>query len=763
MNEPNSLTDSTIVKPNFSLATSNQVAYAPAIPTTDSISPKDLFGSILRNKWQIAGIVLAFLILTLLLLSIIAPRYTADALIMIESNEGNAVGAASFAANPNISNETIDSEIEVISSRGLAGKVINILQLENNPEFNKDLNNGGTNPATFNPGRYFPDLWQITSGQTPPSNIQTFNADEAGQAVRLLKTFKKGLKVVRKGISRVVQVQFTAKDPLIATNIVNTIANQYIQQQREMKFRQTGKTADWLDERITPLQKKVEESETAVENYRRHSGLLANDGVTLAAQHMAELNNQVIAAEMAHGEINAQLRQVNRLINSSQGAGAVSEVIQSPLIQNLRVKEADLQQRIGELSAEYGDLHPTMIQLRAERDDLAAYINQEAWNIANGLKNKAAITNTQKLSAKNKLEELKEQVAESNKAKVELRALEREAEANRILLETFLSRLKETSTQQDINIQQPNARILSQAITPVKPTFPKKIPILGMMLVVSTLLAILFVMIRESMDHGLYTVGLVEEHTGLPSLGYVPAIGKMGALGKSPEAYLVKQPQSPFSGAIRTLYTSILLSNPDSPPKSILVTSAQQKEGKTTIANTLAMSRSLAGQKTIVIDTDLRMTNTNKAFNVKSSPGLVELLNGDVAIEEAIHTDSDTGVDILPSGSRVQNPADLLMSENMDTLLRILNEAYDLIIFDSPAVLDAPDARILMRKVDATVFVAKWNQTKRQLIRGALRHIAGPENNIAGVLINMVDERKQASYGYGGSNYAYGQLARHPG
>ena len=331
---------------------------------------------------------------------------------------------------------------------------------------------------------------------------------------------------------------------------------------------------------------------------------------------------------------------------------------------------------------------------------------------------------------------------------MELRALEREAEANRILLETFLSRLKEASTQQDMNIQQPNARILSQAITPISATFPKKIPILGMTLVVSALFAILFVMIRESRDHGLYTVGLVEEHTGLPSLGYIPTIGKMRARGKSPEAYLLEQPQSPFSSAIHTLYTNIFLLFPDIQPKSILVTSAQQKEGKTTIAYTLAMSRSLAGQKTIVIDADLKMTNANKAFDVKPSTGLVELLNGNVAIEEVIYTDEDTGIDILPSGSLVQNSAELLMSENMDTLMKILHETYDLIIFDSPAVLDAPDARILMRKVDATVFVAKWNQTKRQLIRETLRHIAGADNNIVGVVLNMVNERKQASYGY---------------
>lgn len=763
MNEPDTINDSAIVKPKLSLAPSNPIPPGPSIPATDTISPKDVIGSILRNKKLIAAIVLASLILTLLGLSIISPRYTADALIMIESRDANIVGVPQAVADPTVSEETIESEIEVIRSRGLAEKVIKLLHLENNPELNTLLDRSGENPGTFDADRYFPDLTQTEAGQVTGQDNSSLNPTEASQAVHLLNNFQKRLTVYRKGLSRVIQVNYSAQDPVTARNITNTIADQYIQQQREMKFRETEKAAEWLDERISPLRKKVEESETAVENFRKNSGLLQSGGITLTSQQMAELNNQLIQADMKYAETSARLRQVNQLIKSPQGAGAVSEVIGSSLIQSLRAKEAELQQKIGEMSAEYGDLHPTMIQLRSEMRDLGKNIKREIKNIARGLKNEAAIANTQRTSAQLKLDELKEQVAESNKANVELRALEREAQANRILLETFLSKLKETSTYEDIDVQQPDARILSRAILPVSPAFPKKIPLLALVFVASSILAMLFVMIRESMDHGLYTVGLVEEHTGFPSLGYIPAIKTRDVPGKTPEAYLLKLPQSAFSGAIRTLYTSIQLSDPENPPKTILVTSTQQKEGKTTIVNALAIARSLAGQKTIIIDTDLRKANVNRAFNVKPSPGLVELLNGDVAIEEVIHSDADTGVDILPAGSPVQNPADLLMSENMDTLLRILKEAYDLIIFDSPPVLDAPDARILLGKVNATVFVAKWNHTKRQLIREALRHIAVPGNNIAGVLINMVDEKKQASYGYGSSNYAYGQLVRYPG
>lgn len=764
MNEPSTLSNSTIAKPDFSLASRKQlVVDPPPIPSADTISPKDIFGSILRNKGLIVGIVLSSLVLTLLLLSIVSPRYTADALIMIEGGSANMVGVPQIATAPTVSEETIESEIEVIRSRALAGKVIELLHLENNPEFNTALDDSSDNTSVFNPARYFPDLLTTDSDQIPLKDSTEFDTDEASQAVHLLNNFQERLDAFRKGASRVIQIEFSAKDPLTATNIVNSIADLYIQQQREIKFRETAKAAEWLDETIAPLRKKVEESETAVENFRIKSDLLQSGGITLISQQMAELNKQLIQADMKYADANARLRQVNQLIKSDNSVGAASKVIDSPLIQNLRARETELQQKIAEMSSQYGNRHPAMIQLRSELRNLNNNVKREIRNIARGLKSEASIAKTQRLSAQLKLDELKKQVAEANKANVELRALEREAEANRALLENFLTKVKETSTYEDMDVQQPDARILSTAIMPISPSFPKKLPILALVLIASTILAMLFVMIRESRDHGLYTAGLVEEQTGFPSLGYIPAIRKKEMLGKSPEACLVKQPQSSFAGAVRTLYTSILLSSPERTPKTILISSTQQKEGKTTIANALAISRALAGQKTIIIDTDLRMANVNRAFSVKSSPGLVELLNGDVAIEEVIHSDADTGVDILPAGAPIQNPADLLMSENMDTLMRILKEAYDLIVFDSPPILDAPDARIILDKVDATIFIAKWNHTKRRLIREALRHIAVPGHNIAGILLNMVDEKKQASYGYGSTNYAYGQLAHYTG
>lgn len=750
MNQPHIINASTILKPDAAFATSMHAEYKPTMQVADAMSPKDLLSSILRNKWLITGVVASILVFTYFLLSITSPRYTSDALLMIKSYDGSVVNPTS-EPSPTISNESIQNEIELIKSRTLAVKVIKLLHLDRDPNFNSFFKDDESGFETLNTNRYLSDLEEFSSGEYPDS----YDPTEARQADDLLKAYYDGLSVTRKGISQVIHIEYSAKDPVTAKNIVGAISDQYIQQQRDMKYREAGKASELLFERIKPLQKKVEESETAVENFRKKSGLLESRGITLTSQQLAELNNQLIQAEKNHDEARARFNQIDRLINTPQGAGTISAVRQSPLIQQLRMKEVELQQKLSDFLTVYRPRHPTMIQLRAEMKDLSDSLDKEMLNIKNSLDNEAVLARKQKQFVRQRLSELKDEVAKSNKASVKLRALEREAEANRNLFEIFLSRFKSASTQQDMDVQQPNAQILSRAFTPVDPSFPKKGLILALAFVGSVILAVIFVIIRESMDRGFYTTKLIEEYTGVPSLGYIPTIRKKDARGKYPESYQVRSPQSSFAEAIRTLYSSIILSSPK-PIKSILITSAQPKEGKTTIANTLAMSRSLAGQKTIIIDTDFRRANDRKTLKIKPSPGLAGFLNGDIALAKVIRKDARTGAHLIPAGSLIQNPTDLLMSHNMNKLIKVLNKKYDLIIFDSPPVLDAPNARILIQKVDATVLVTKWNSTKKQFIREALRRIAIPGHNIAGVLLNMVDEKKQI--GYRTTNYTYDQL-----
>ena len=754
MNTHHTNTESSFLKQDIPFASTSQAKYSRAIQYVDTMTPKDISKTIFRYKWLIVGIVFFCLLLTIILLSITPPRYTADALLIITSHDGSVVAPASGPGSA-ISNESIENEIEVIQSRALSVKVIKLLKLDRNPDFNAFYKSNSLKHEPLRTNRYLPGLEKFSSGEYP----STYDLNEAKEAEDLLKAYYDGLSVTRKGNSQIIHVEYTAKDPLIAKNIVNAISDQYIQQQLEMKYKQVGKASELLFERIQPLQKKVEESETAVENFRNESGLLESKGVTLTGQQLTELNNQLIQAEKKYDEAKAKFNQIDRMIKTPQGAGTISAVRESTIIRQLRMKEVELQQKLSDYSTIYRPLHPTMIKLQAEMKDISNSLNQEMLNIKNSLNNDAILADKQKHAAKLRLNELKEKVAQSNKASVQLRALEREAEANRKIFETFLSRFKSALSQKDIEVQQPNAQILSRAITPVDPSFPKKIPLLALVFVGSSILSMLFVIVRESMDRGFINKELIEKYTGVPSLGYIPTIKKNNSRGKYPE-YQVILPESLFAESIRLLYTSIILSSYGKPVKSILLTSAQYNEGTTTITNSLAISRALAGRKTIIIDTDFKKAKIKNASKIKPSPGLAGLLNGDIGLMKVIRKDSKTGTHMIHAGSLIQNSADILLGKNMDSLIRVLYERYDLIVFDTPPILEAPNASILTSKVDATVLVSKWNFTKRHLITKALSSIAGQGNNIVGVVLNMVDEKKMASNDYLGHSDGVDQLPR---
>ena len=732
-----------------SLENTSNHRYISTLNIDDTISPKDLIDSILRNKLLISGIVISCLIATFILLSIIPSRYSSDALLLIRSNDVTPVDSMLKSLQP-VSDEIIENELEIIQSRSIAVKVIKSLGLDKNPEFNTILQDQNAKPNSLD--NQF-SLFEDKVIQANTKNI--FDPDKALQEEAVLKKYYDGLSVTRKGSSQIIRIQYTATDPATAKNIVNAIIDQYIKQQLEMKHSEISETSEWLQDRVQSLQQKVAESETAVEQFRRESGLLESKGITLTAQQLAELNNQLIQSEKKYDIAKAKYNQINQLLHNPQEVVTLSTVRQSPIIQQLREKELQLQQKLSDFSAVYRPSHPDMIQLQGEIKEFHETFNQELENIKNGLKNELALTKTEKHSAQVRLDELKKKVSIANTATVKLRAMEREATANRKLLETLLSQLKKAVTHKDIDAQQPSIQVLSRAAIPVTPDFPKKVPILALAFVGFTLLAMLVVLIRESMDRGFSTMKVIEKQTGVPSLGYIPGIKAKEAHGKYPESYQVKQPLSSFSEAIRSLYTSIVLSGLNKPVKSILVTSALQQEGKTTIANTLAISRALSGHKTIIIDTDFKKANHKKALKIKPSPGLAGVLNGDVSLKKVIRKDIRTGTHLIAAGSLIQNAADLLMSDKMDSLLRTLNKHYDLIILDSPPILEEPNARILTSKVDATILVAKWNCTKKQFIIDALRNIAAQGNHIAGVVLNMVDQKKIGSHNDGYSEHPY--------
>jgi polysaccharide biosynthesis transport protein len=557
----------------------------------------------------------------------------------------------------------------------------------------------------------------------------------------------------------VIRIAFTSENPRTAAAVANQLADFYIVSQLEAKFEGTQRANEWLSGRLAELREAVNQAERAVEAFRQRSGLIQGKDATLKAQEISELNAQLVVERTKRAEAEARLRQVDRLLGGPDGRQAVSKVLQSPLMQSLREQQAEVERQAAELTQEYGDMHPRMINIRAEAEDLRQKIAEEVDRVVHGLRNEVSVAGAREGTLAAALDGLREEIGQANTDEVSLRALEREAEASRALLETFLARSKETGSQKDF--QQADATVISRADVPLSPSYPRTKLLLIAAVGGAGFLGLMLALGIEMLDHGFRSMEQIERQMGAPPLGLVPAIKGLAKLRHGPDMHLLEQPASAHAEAIRNLYISLVLSGGEQPPKTILVASALPKEGKTSIALSLMRMLASSGHSVVLVDCDLRRPTAHKIFGVHSQPGLVEVLFGLTPLEGVLATDPRSGARFVPAGNPVPNPADLLGSPQMKRFLAWLAEDHDLVILDSPPALAVSDARVLARMVDRTLFLVRWVDTPRERAIAGWRQLVEAGGKLAGVALTLVDVERHAQYGYSDSGAYHGRVKKY--
>ena len=704
-------------------------------PAGDDVGLAEIFSVIRRRLSVLGGIVAVALILAVLAIALLTPRYTAEVLILIESQDNNIVTLDSVVAGLSGDAESVQSEAHVLRSRALADRVVQHLDLGNDREFNRALSDPGARHDGYN----------VASAQEYSS---------------LLDLFQDRLQVAPQENSRVISVRFSSESPEKAANIANSLADQYIQSRLETKFEFTQRANTWLAERIKGLREKLAVDEASIESMRKQYGLLGGNGYTLASQELVELNTQLVMARTTRAEAETRLQQTRRLVDSAGGASSASEVLDSPLIQRLREQEVEVERRVAELSSELGELHPRMVQLRAEALDLQTRIEKEVNKIVTSQQNQANVARVRERSLQRSLDEMKDKVAKGNQNMIKLQAFQREADASRSLMGTMVAREKETMYQQDMDFQQPDVNVFSPATIPAHPSFPSKAVIFGLALIGSLLLGLLTILVIELLDGGFRSGEQLEQMTGVPSIGFVPMIKKPDNYD-SLAAYVAGRPGAAFGEAVRTLNWSLSLFFPDNPPQIVLITSSVPGEGKSTIASSLATVQSLAGQRTLLIDADIRRPGCHKLCGVDKEPGLTNLLAEEVGLNDVLATSEWSSLQIIPAGMPTTHATNMLGSKKMAALLEELRSRFDLIVIDSPPLMAAADARILSRQADATVLAVRWGSTRRQAVKMSARQLISAGAKLAGGLLTMVNVKKHAQYSYGDSGAYAGELEKY--
>lgn len=718
---------------------------------TPEIDLKETLHRVWHRKSLVIGTMVMVVVLVTIVLFQIPPKYYAEALLMLDSRRPNVVDFEAVISGLTPDSGTIFNEIEVIKSRGLVGKLVQRLNLEKVPELNPNYGNN-IEPASAKVG----SKMEYLDSKRPQNQFALTKGEVQAQLkAAIVDRVLTRLTVEPRGLSRVISIGFTSTDPKLAANIVNTLTDIYIVEQLEVKFNATERATMWLNERVSGLREKVLHSERQVEEFRSTSGLLKGQSVPLITQQMVELHSQFVSAEADYLSAKGRLRHVQNVAKKNNGGIIpVSEVLNSPVIQRLRDQQSIVERRAAELSVEYGKRHPKMINIAADLEEIKKNIDLEVGKIIEGLQNRTREAKARRDTIKKSLDDVKDQVTAANRSEVQLRALEREANADRVMLDAFLSRFRETTAQEDSEVLTPDARVISSADIPVAPTAPKKRLFVALAVVGGLAIGLVLAFAVEYLDSGFRTAQQMENLLEIPVFGYIPKLGKRAS---APPDYVLENPASEFGEAIRFIHTGLLLASGEKTAKTVAVSSAIPEEGKTAIAIALTRLLSMGGHNVILVDADLRQPSVQNALAIDSHKGLADYLSGEENLDELIQIDQPSGAHILAAGAATKNSTDLISSAKLPTLLKELSERFEFVILDTPPLIPVSDMRIMARLIEATVFLAKWGSTKRELSLHALKLLENSGATVAGAVLTMVDMRQRSRYNLKDPYYYYAE------
>lgn len=699
------------------------VAVSPAgSDAADAVGLADLFVILRRNLRFLVIIVVLGTSVAALALTQVTPRYTAATKILLGTpvtiNRGAEIGLSNFTDDE----ASLQSQVAVLTSADMALRVIDELDLAKYPDFAPD-------PATPQ---------QSGAGAVSPARMET------------LKKYQNRLRVEHLRKTRIVTVSFSATDPTLSSRAANKIADLYIQGQREQKLGAITESARWLSSNVSELQGKVSESELAIENFKLQNGLIAGGGVTLSDQELSSLSMQLLESRALAMETQARLSQIRNLLTTPGGVDSAAEVLDSTLIQNLREQESLLLAEIAELGAELGDKHPRMVQLQAEADQVRQKIDEEITKIVNALEYRYNIQRSREQAIEASLASATGQLQLDADAMVQLNAMERETAADRLLLETMLGQLKQLSSQGDISTQEPDARIISRALTPVEPSFPMTRGILALSVAGSGILALIFVLTREFTDRTVRCTAQLVNEIKLEPIGIMPRINRRQRQGRSLFQYAVQRPRSRFAEAARAIAQRAAEIERGTSGSVVMITAAQHGDGKADTALVLANALAAQGRLVMLVDGDHYRPQLHIHVKAPTAPGLIEIVNRRNSIDDSVFTaNGSASFAFMPTGER----GSLLRGgpdyAEFQSTLDILRQHFDYIIINAPPILTGNDALVLGRMADAVVVTLAWGRTHRRTARICAEKLHGAGcRNVGGVLTD-VDLRKFELYEYG--------------
>lgn len=699
-----------------------------------------------RRKWVVISVILIGLSLATIILSFVQSLYTGRALVLIESSSEskNNKELQYILSSVRFDTSVILSEIEVIKSRSMAKRVVERLSLMSDPEFNPRFKYDGSSDSTFKTLSVY------------GSELEKLPDDAADkQYAYVISSILKNLDVRAVGGSNAIQIDFISASPTKAALIANTIADVYIEQRLEAKFEATKKLTDWLDKRLQDLRQQVYEADKAVVDYKQRYNITQGAKTVTSAEELSQLNSQLVTAKSKLAEAKARYRQVEDSINGKANMESISEIVNSPLIQNLKREQVGLEGRLSELDTRYGSKHPEIIKTKSELKELRVTMRAEMQKIADTIENEVKFAQARVEALEEGLAEAQGQRHSDNASMVKLNELMREAQSTQLIYDTFLETYKRSDEQEDL--QEAEARILSYAVPPSKPTYPNKLLMMSLSSAISLFIGLAIAVLLEKLDNTFRSANQLEKGLGYPCYALIPQMNIKSQ--KELADYIVSKPSSVLAESVRTLRTVInLRSRKDgNKPKVVTITSSFPSEGKTTLSVWLGRLAAKSSEKVIVIDCDLRRPNIHRTVGRSNDVTIVDYLTDQKDLDEVIQKNDPSGVHMIYSRSVPNSALDMISSEKMEKLVETLSKVYDFVIIDSPACLAVSDARVLAKMSDHTVYAVAWDRTPREVVASGVKQFSDMGYDNMSFVLTNVDVKRHVKYGYGDTVYYYGR------
>ena len=687
-------------------------------PEDDEIDLLALLATLWRGKWVILAVtILALTAGGYYAYRVAVPIYTTTAVLTLDPRKQQAtLDSALSSLMPGLSGDkpTINTEVEVMRSRGLIEKLAKKLNLTEDPEFNGYLR--PENP--YDPKKIIKKFLGIETPAFKPSKQRILDAT--------VDAILKDLQVSNKRDTYVFNITVSTTDARKSALIANTLADLYILNQLDVKFQETKRAAAWLSEKVAELKANLERSVKKIRDFNAQSELVSPGGLAVLQSQFKGTRERIAADKEKLKRLGARMRSLEKALASSD-PDIMAKTANDPNLDRMltRLKAGELDRQT------FDSAFKTL--LKRVQDEYAR-------------------KKTRIQALKDSIATLSAQIERQSTDLIKLQQLQQEAAANQNIYDYFLKRLKEMSIQQ--GTQTADSRVLSRAVVPLGASKPKKSLILALSGLLGLFAGAGIVLTREMLQNGFRTSEELEAGTGYSVLGQIPRMPtrrRLDALN-----YLIQKPTSAAAEAVRNLRTSILLSNVDKPPKVIMITSSMPGEGKTTISLALSQNMAGLGKKVLLVEGDIRRRTFSEYFKIEGTQGLLSVISGEAELEDILYRDEKLGFDVLVGEKSMTNAADIFSSERFRKFIEDMREAYDYVVIDTPPVLVVPDARVIAQNSDAVLYAVRWDSTPKAQVTQGLKMFETVRCPVTGLILSSVDARSMKKYGGYYGYYAKG-------